>query len=301
METTDILEHHGIKGMKWGVRNDNGHQGEQAKTKKIAKLDKKFEKNMNSAQTIIAIHNRACDIGNPKLAAINNKPQYKGKDFTRDSPLRQKYYKEVQNSFLDGVVQAAKEMGTNASGTKEYSIVETKSGGWDIYLADVKHSDTPEFSFDVDYDDMGYVINVMPANDHLITHSNTVEDFLAHYGVKGQKWGVRRYGPKSRRQSQASRDHAQNRKLASMSDQELQQHVNRIRLERQYKDLEKSKIKKGHDTARTILAVGATVNAAIAFSKSPAGKIIANSLRKEKALLPLRSESSLKVKNTWMK
>lgn len=113
--------------------------------------------------------------------------------------------------------------------------------------------------------------------------TDDLELFLAHYGVKGQKWGVRR------RQSQASKDHATNRKLAAMSDQELQQRLNRIRMEKQYKDLEKSKIKKGHDTAKTVLAVGATVNTAIAFSKSPAGKAIASKIRKEQTLMPLRA------------
>lgn len=287
MDNIDILEHYGTKGMKWGVRNDNGHEGEKAKTKQIAKLDKKFEKNMDKYKTVAALHNRAAELANSRVDAINNKPQYKGKDFTRDSPLRQKYYKEHQQSFLDGVTQAAKEMGTNASGTKEYSIIETGNGGWDIYLTDVKHADgrTPEFSVDVDYDEMGHIQKVMPPKE--ATHTDdavTVENFLAHYGVKGQKWGVRR-----RRQSQASKDHATNRKLAAMSDAELQQTVNRIRMEKQYKELEKSKIKKGHDAAKTILAVGATVNAAIAFSKSPAGKVIASTLKKEQTLMPLRT------------
>lgn len=121
------------------------------------------------------------------------------------------------------------------------------------------------------------------ADTDILEHSDMIEDFLSHYGVKGQKWGVRR------RQSQASRDHATNRKLAAMSDAELQQTVNRIRMEKQYKDLEKSKIKKGHDTVKTILAVGATVNAAIAFSKSPAGKVIASKIKKEQVLMPLRT------------
>lgn len=287
MDNTNILEHSGVKGMKWGVRNDKGHEGESAKTKKIAKLDKKFEKNMDKYKTVAALHNRAADLANTRMDAINNKPQYKGKDFTRDSPLRQKYYKEHQQSFLDGVTQAAKEMGTNASGTKEYSIIETGNGGWDIYLTDVKHADdrTPEFSVDVDYDEMGHIRKVMPPKE--ATHDDSVENFLAHYGVKGQKWGIRRYG--KGRQSQASKDHATNRKLAAMSNDELQRTVNRIRMEKQYKDLEKSKIKKGHDAAKTILAVGATVNAAIAFSKSPAGKVIASKITKEKALLPLRT------------
>lgn len=283
MTDTDILEHSGVKGMKWGVRNDKGHEGESAKTKKIAKLDKKFEKNASSLNTTLALHNRAAELANSRVDAINNKSKYKGQDFTRDSPLRQSYYKEHQKSFLDGVTQAAKEMGTNASGTKQYTIIETTSGGWDVYVTDVQHADekTPEFSVDVDYDDMGHIRKVMLPET--AAHADDVEEFLAHYGVKGQRWGVRR------RQSQANRDHATNRKLAAMSDAELQKTVNRIRMEKQYKDLEKSKIKKGHDTAKTILAVGATVNAAIAFSKSPAGKVIASSIKKEQTLMPLRA------------
>ena len=44
--------------MKWGVRKDAGHEGERAKTKKIGKLDKKFEKNATSLDTFIKINNK---------------------------------------------------------------------------------------------------------------------------------------------------------------------------------------------------------------------------------------------------
>ena len=50
------------------------------------------------------------------------------------------------------------------------------------------------------------------------------ETYLAHYGVKGMHWGIRkdRNDPKS------------------MSNEELQKAVNRMRLENQYKDLTKN-------------------------------------------------------------
>ena len=265
MDNTDILEHHGVKGMKWGVRNDKGHEGEKAKTKQIAKLDKKFEKNMNKYQTVAALHNRAAELANARVDAINNKPQYKGKDFTRDSPLRQKYYKEHQQSFLDGVTQAAKEMGTNASGTKEYTIIETGNGGWDIYLTDVKHADdqTPEFSVDVDYDEMGYIRKVMPPKE--TAHNDvTLEDFLAHYGVKGQKWGVRRYGSGRRKQPLKS-------KARNMSDEELKKSVERLRLEKEYiqisKQVDKSSAGKAfvdkHGSQVASVAIGAATSAIV--------------------------------------
>src|SRR5580765_5794043 len=43
----NLLEHHGTKGMKWGVRRDKGHEGESASPKKITKLDKKFVSKMS--------------------------------------------------------------------------------------------------------------------------------------------------------------------------------------------------------------------------------------------------------------
>jgi len=62
--------------MKWGVRKDYGHEGEQAKTKKIAKLDSKFEKNAGKLNTHIALHNYASrEMNTHELHRINNKKE----------------------------------------------------------------------------------------------------------------------------------------------------------------------------------------------------------------------------------
>lgn len=133
-----FLEHQGVKGMKWGVRKDRGHEGQRAKTKKIAKLDEKFARNTSAAKTTIAIYNAAAQKSNEvDVPRINNKPQYKGADFSRDTPLRRKYYKEHQDAMLNNLETAAAEMGTNASGTARYSILERPNGGWDVYLREV--------------------------------------------------------------------------------------------------------------------------------------------------------------------
>ena len=65
------------------------------------------------------------------------------------------------------------------------------------------------------------------------------DEFLAHFGIKGMKWGVRR-GNKSPRP--VSADHSVSRQLKKkrldeMSNAELQQLVTRMNLEQQYSKL----------------------------------------------------------------
>lgn len=68
-------------------------------------------------------------------------------------------------------------------------------------------------------------------------------DELLHYGIKGQKWGVRRFQNadgsytsegKRRAQQQAEED-----PVKSMKDDELNKAINRLSLEKKYKELTK--------------------------------------------------------------
>lgn len=54
-------------------------------------------------------------------------------------------------------------------------------------------------------------------------------DILCHHGVKGQKWGVRRYQNKDGSLTKAGKD-----RLSKMSDKELQDAIKRAQLERRY-------------------------------------------------------------------
>lgn len=63
---------------------------------------------------------------------------------------------------------------------------------------------------------------------------------LKHHGIKGMKWGVRR---KSKKTSSGSKSPSSNegryksRSVKSLSDQELRSRIQRIELEKRYKDL----------------------------------------------------------------
>lgn len=65
----------------------------------------------------------------------------------------------------------------------------------------------------------------------------TVQDFLDHHGIKGQRWGVRK--PRGDRSAFIAR--AKGPDVSKMSTQELRDAVGRLQLEKQFNDLSKAK------------------------------------------------------------
>ena len=78
--------------------------------------------------------------------------------------------------------------------------------------------------------------------DNAIAMTAIGEEFIAHYGVKGQKWGVRRSKKaleRERRRSEDSRRHSQNAKkpLSELSDKDLKDLHNRLTTEKNVRQL----------------------------------------------------------------
>lgn len=100
-----------------------------------------------------------------------------------------------------------------------------------------------------------------------------LNNFLAHYGIPGMKWGKRKGGSVS----SASEDHSAAKQLkkkpvSEMNNDEIKKLATRLQLEKQYKDLTPSKLSSGQKKVAVILATGATVNGVLALAKSPAGQ-----------------------------
>ena len=96
---------------------------------------------------------------------------------------------------------------------------------------------------------------------------------LVHHGVKGQKWGVRRYQNKDGtliRNSKGRKSDKENihddykeahskKKTSSMRDAELRKRLNRIQMEQQYSKLSKSSKSRGKRYVDKLIKSGTTV------------------------------------------
>ena len=136
--------------------------------------------------------------------------------------------------------------------------------------------------------------------------TNEAENFLAHAGVLGMKWGVHKRstvgGPNlslklqkkvlekagaARAKAIAKRapehiDLTKTKKspAKNLSNAEIQKAITRMNLEKQYSSLNPKGISKGQKQVAAVLALGATVNAAIIFANSPAGKAVIDGINK---------------------
>lgn len=146
---------------------------------------------------------------------------------------------------------------------------------------------------------------------------------LYHWGVKGMRWGVRRYqrkdgsltpaGRKRRAKLEAELDKLggskksdgdgapQKKSINEMSNKELQEHTTRMQLEKNYYDAQRQlaamnpkQVSKGQKIAEKLL------NEAIVPAATNAGKAYLEKLLKEKA--GINTEDPIKaLENTWKK
>lgn len=94
-----------------------------------------------------------------------------------------------------------------------------------------------------------------------------MESQLKHWGVKGMRWGVRRYqnkdgsltaaGKKREQHEDYARAHTK-KHVSEMSDRELRERNNRLQMEQQYANLTKKK-NRGERLVKAFIATAGTI------------------------------------------
>jgi len=117
------------------------------------------------------------------------------------------------------------------------------------------------------------------------------EETLAHFGILGMKWGVRRKtgsnGLVSNRgpAAKGSEDYIKSREVKAkgyknLSTKELQDLTKRMQLEKSLRELTVNDYTRGMDAAKAVLAVGTTAASIYALSTTPMGQAIKKAITK---------------------
>jgi len=120
------------------------------------------------------------------------------------------------------------------------------------------------------------------------------DDSLAHYGVKGMQWGVRRQRSANGRVTKSSSDFKSTKDLRkrpshTLSNMQLKQINERMQLESKYSQMNPSKVAKGHAVVKSVIAAAGTVTAANKLMSSAAGMARSNAGKKAVKFATTRS------------
>ena len=253
----DFLAHYGTLGMKWGVRKNRMGMVKARAT--MTRRDTK-ESGWASApttdtfnQTYNKVARKAAGKIRGSIRRINSDPRFKGQDFRKPSALRTEYHKAISSAITDQLNAAATLKGRSpgrkfelrfnfdiekgAKPTATIRQVDTRKGRKVQKqeakairrYENLKHSSEDDMVLGVKLDEMGYIIG-LDRLEEAMAHS-AVNDFLAHHGVLGMKWGVRKDRGNRKAASGSEKSYE------PLSEQELRTRINRILLERQYNQL----------------------------------------------------------------
>ncbi len=105
-----------------------------------------------------------------------------------------------------------------------------------------------------------------------------IDNSLAHVGVKGMRWGVRK-GKRAPSEDYVKARQLKAKGIRAMSNAELKAVNERLQLEASFKNLNPTKISKGRKKVKQFLEDLGTMNKAVEISKGAAGTAVKSLLK----------------------
>lgn len=256
VDIIEFLEHHGVRGQKWGIRRDR-----RTGVRPIARTlnDSAFGRLANANAQRYMNKQTARAIKHPKIK-LDETPwsNYKKSDYTVDQWHRASLIHDHSSELPTSKEQCKLPIKTPSGAVNRGGMAAAAAalagarGG--VHTSD-KQRRKAELSLASVYSQAG--IKPPP---HLIKHSDieeVVDDFLAHYGIRGMKWGIRHPEVhKSRPHSVDSKriEELKKRPLTSLTNKQLKALNDRLNMEQQYNRLNPNKAKRGREHLKEVIA-----------------------------------------------
>ena len=292
MSVENHLEHYGKKGMRWGTRSGGTTKSEKADAK-LEKADAKWQQKRSKRATLSvsstrnkAVSKEAVKNMGPDVKKLNKDPRFNTREakkaikkeknyFDAKDPIARAYNKEVSDIYMKHVKAAAKkQLQTSPSGKFKEKLTIGKNW-WTVEvkptdsLMQASNSDL-SISFRVRpvFDEDGYIIDFEVLEDELM-QSDSLGNYLEHYGKKGMRWGVRKSGSSGSSKKTAKRT-TYKKSPSKLSDAELQRRVKRLETEKKYIELNNATKTTNKGKKATSKLIGQAGNVAISAVASAA-------------------------------
>lgn len=215
---------------------------------------------------------------NSMLISLNDR--YKDEDLKSDKAAILRYNQEIVKRINDRILNLAVFRGFSLRRAKELTVSYNQSTG----MYDIGSAPMEKLFMEPERDSLGYVVRVWLPETYLEQMEKS-DSFLAHYGIKGMKWGTRRprgsdgrvvdsgkSGGSSKGAKKLSGRTTYQKTPDRLSDAELQRRIKRMELEKKYIDLNTPPPSEGKTYVKGLLensgktAVGAVVGGAASFA-----------------------------------